>query len=118
MKRNIVLKNITRICLAGLFLFVLTDSFSQNKESLPVARNFVINEQIAQAVTCYVQLVNEDATNSALLAEYAYILALSGVYEGALMNLDRARLFGTLSAESYQPRRASRSAVHKLLLNC
>lgn len=101
MKQKIILRNITRICLAGAFLFVSSYSYSQNRESLPVARKFVINDKIAQAVSCYAQLVSKEKENATLLAEYAYALSLSGVYEGALMNLDRAKLLGSLSAESY-----------------
>jgi tetratricopeptide (TPR) repeat protein len=101
MKQNSILRNITRICLTGIFLFISSYSFSQDKTLLSTARNFVVNEQIAQAVSCYAQLANKDKINSALLTEYAYVLALNGVYEGALMNIDRARLFGNLSDKCY-----------------
>ena len=61
----------------------------------------ILAGQISQAIQAYSQLIDKDNTNSALLSEYAYALALGGVYEGALMNLDRAKLFGTFSEKDY-----------------
>jgi hypothetical protein len=63
-------------------------------------RNLILSGQILQAIQAYSQLVEKDDTNSALLLEYAYALALSGLYEGALMNLDRAKLFSRFSEKS------------------
>lgn len=65
--------------------------------SLKEPRNLILTGQIPQAIQRYSQLVNEDERNPALLSEYAYTLALGGIYEGALMNLDRAKLFGAFS---------------------
>ena len=62
-------------------------------------RSLILAGQIPKAIQAYAQLVGKDETNSALLSEYAYALALGGVYEGALMNLDRAKLFGAFSAK-------------------
>ena len=64
-------------------------------------RNLILSGQISQAIQAYAQLVEKDETNSTLLEEYAYALALGGVYEGALMNLDRAKLLGVLSEKGY-----------------
>jgi tetratricopeptide (TPR) repeat protein len=64
-------------------------------------RNLILNGQISQAIQVYAQLAGKDETNSALLSEYAYALALGGIYEGALMNLDRAKLLGTFSKKDY-----------------
>ena len=64
-------------------------------------RNLILSGQISQAIQAYAQLIEKDGTNSTLLAEYAYALALNGIYEGALMNLDRAKLLGVLSEKDY-----------------
>jgi len=64
-------------------------------------RSLILAGQIPRAIQAYAQLVDKDNTNSALLSEYAYALALGGIDEGALMNLDRAKLFGTFSGKDY-----------------
>ncbi|MCL2650085.1 MAG: hypothetical protein FWD60_03535 [Candidatus Azobacteroides sp.] len=64
-------------------------------------RSFILTGQISSAIQSYAQLVDKDDTNPALLSEYAYALALGGVYEGALMNLDRAKLFSSFSGKDY-----------------
>jgi len=64
-------------------------------------RNLILSGQISQAIQSYAQLADKDNANSALLSEYAYALALGGIYEGALMNLDRAKLFGAFSEKDY-----------------
>ena len=64
-------------------------------------RNLILSEQIPEAIQAYSQLANKEETNSSILLEYAYALALGGVYEGALMNLDRAKLSGTFSGKYY-----------------
>lgn len=56
----------------------------------PVAvRNFILTENINEAIASYAQLISKDSTNATLLAEDAYALALGGIYEAALMRLDR-----------------------------
>ena len=65
--------------------------------SLHEPRNLILNGKISEAVPIYAQLVGKNNTNAALLSEYAYALALNGVYDGALMNLDRAKLLGAFS---------------------
>jgi len=57
-------------------------------------RDFILETQIPQAIQAYAQLANKDDANATVLLEYAYALALGGVYEGALMNLDRAKRLG------------------------
>jgi len=66
-----------------------------------VPRTLILAGQIPHAIQEYAQLVNKNETNSALLSEYAYVLALCGVYDGALMNLDRAKVQGTFSGNDY-----------------
>jgi len=68
---------------------------------LDAPRNFILTGQISKAIPIYAQLVDKDNANSALLSEYAYALALGGIHEGALMNLDRAKLLGSFSGKDY-----------------
>jgi len=80
------------------------DATSENEKLsllLSEPRNLIIQGQISQAIQKYAQLADKNSTNSALLTEYAYALALGGIYEGALMNLDRAKLFGAFSEKDY-----------------
>jgi tetratricopeptide (TPR) repeat protein len=52
------------------------------------ARNFILSENINDAIAAYAQLIKNDSTNANLLAEDAYALALGGIYDAALMRLD------------------------------
>lgn len=54
------------------------------------ARKFIIDEKINDAISTYAKIISTDSTNAVLLAEGAYALALGGVYEAALMRLDRS----------------------------
>ncbi|MDR0287694.1 MAG: hypothetical protein LBI03_08350 [Clostridiales bacterium] len=77
----------------------LTDEELRNL-SLAEVRDLVIQKRINEAVIGYSYLTAKDSTNFELLAEYSYALALSGVYEGALMNLDRVRMVTPKSEEA------------------
>lgn len=55
------------------------------------ARNFILTENIKEAISAYGILIKTDDTNPVLLAEDAYALALAGVYDAALMRLDICR---------------------------
>ncbi len=57
--------------------------------SLDDARASVIAEDFSKAVSAYAKLVQKDSVNVSLNAEYAYALALSGIYDAALARLDR-----------------------------
>lgn len=57
--------------------------------ALDAARAFVIAEDFDKAVSAYASLVKKDTANVSLNAEYAYALALNGIYDGALARLDR-----------------------------
>lgn len=57
--------------------------------ALDAARAFVIAEDFGKAVSAYAGLVRKDTANVLLNAEYAYALALNGIYDGALARLDR-----------------------------
>ena len=76
--------------------------YSQNNNTLKEARNYVASQQFDHAVNTYSYLVTKNVdgkfryryANNTLLLEYAYALALNGVYDGALMCLDQAILIG------------------------
>lgn len=92
------MKNINRIVLFAsctlLLIKPLTSSAQyvyQNEsvqKCLDEARQHVYNEQFKEAVKKYTLLVKEN-DNKTVSAEYAYALALSECYEGAIMNLDK-----------------------------
>ena len=80
-----------------LFMPLLTQAQNTLPYNLEDAHKFIIQEQPEKAIEVYASLVNNDLNkksryknaNGQLLCEYAYALALGGVYEGALINLDR-----------------------------
>ena len=57
--------------------------------SLDAARAYIISEDFSKAVSAYAVLLQKDLTNASLNAEYAYALALNGIYDAALARLDR-----------------------------
>jgi tetratricopeptide (TPR) repeat protein len=63
------------------------------------ARNLILAENINEAIASYAQLISKDSTNATLLAEDAYALALGGIYEAALMRLDRCWSIGANSSD-------------------
>lgn len=63
------------------------------------ARNFILTEDFNDAIVSYSQSIVQDSVNSALLAEDAYALALAGVYEAALIRLDRCWRLGFTSPD-------------------
>lgn len=65
---------------------VYSDASLQKK--LDEARRNVCYEQFADAITKYAELVKSN-DNKTVSEEYAYVLALSGCYDGAIMNLDK-----------------------------
>lgn len=58
------------------------------QKQLDEARRNICNEQFAEAITKYAELVRSN-DNKTVSEEYAYTLALSGCYDGAIMNLDK-----------------------------
>jgi len=64
-------------------------------------RDFILKDQIPQAIQAYAQLANKNDVEPVVLLEYAYALALGGIYDGALMNLDRAKLSGASLGKNY-----------------
>jgi|GEM_PF-562666 len=67
--------------------------------SLQNARNLLLNDQPDQAVAVYAQLYANDTANVQLTSEYAYALALNGLYDASTMYLDRLRSIGTSDTE-------------------
>ncbi len=63
------------------------------------ARNFILNENINEAISAYSKLISNDNTNATLLAEDAYALALGGIYDAALLRLDMSWNTGSASTE-------------------
>lgn len=63
------------------------------------ARNFILSENINEAIAAYTKLIAIDAGNATLLAEDAYALALAGVYDAALMRLDLSWSYGSNTTE-------------------
>jgi hypothetical protein len=53
------------------------------------ARSLLLAENINSAIVVYAQLVEKDSANISLGSEYAYALALGGIYDAALARLDR-----------------------------
>jgi len=63
------------------------------------ARNYILTENIKEAISAYGKLIKADLTNPVLLAEDAYALALAGIYDAALLRLDQCRSMGAISPE-------------------
>ena len=57
--------------------------------SLDAARAYIISEDFGKAVSTYAVLLQKDSSSVPLNAEYAYALALNGVYDAAVARLDR-----------------------------
>jgi len=83
----------------AIFIFPLS-SFSQKISDLEEARDLLKSGKINEAILQYDELVNGNTKNTTPMMEYAYALALGGLYENALMYLDRAILLET-SKEIY-----------------
>ncbi len=67
--------------------------------SIDKARNYILTENINEAIAAYGKLIKTNVTDPVLLAEDAYSLALAGIYDAALMRLDRCRSLGAISPE-------------------
>jgi tetratricopeptide (TPR) repeat protein len=65
---------------------------AQRDVSQSQVREFIVQGKIQEAIVGYAQLVSKEPDKTAVLMEYAYALARGGMFEGALMYLDRARL--------------------------
>jgi tetratricopeptide (TPR) repeat protein len=77
------------VCKADISNMNNNISSNMTYSSAITARNFIINGNINEGIATYSRLVPLDSTNVELRAEYAYALALGGLYDAALINLDR-----------------------------
>jgi hypothetical protein len=68
--------------------------------SIENARSLVVTENINNAIGVYAQLVSKDTANVTLNSEYAYALALGGIYDAALARLDRVWHLGEDNKET------------------
>ncbi len=75
------------------------DKTGNGSPSLNAARADVISEDFSKAVSEYAILLRQDSANVSLNAEYAYALALSGIYDAALARLDRIWIPNSNSAD-------------------
>ena len=73
----------------------------QLAQTVDIPRLMILTGQIPQAIQLYAQLAKRTNVNFAVFLEYAYALALGGMYDGALMNLDKAKNFGTFTDKDY-----------------
>jgi tetratricopeptide (TPR) repeat protein len=83
---------------AILFFLIATTTVplslsAQQNVSQGRAREYVLQGKIQEAIVGYAQLA-KTSDNTAVVMEYAYALARGGMFEGALMHLDRAKLLG------------------------
>jgi hypothetical protein len=69
--------------------------------SLETARALVITGNFDDAALAYSRLVATDSTDAVKNAEFAYVLALEGLYDAALIRLERIRLTNTDPATDY-----------------
>jgi hypothetical protein len=66
---------------------------------LDAARAYIIAEDFSNAVRTYASLIQRDTSGVLLNAEYAYALALNGIYDAALARLDRIWVTNSGSSE-------------------
>lgn len=63
------------------------------------ARNLILSEKLKDALEAYNLLISKDTSNLSLLMESSYVLALNGLYEGALYKLDKCWSTGKISKD-------------------
>ncbi|MEF3280664.1 MAG: tetratricopeptide repeat protein [Elusimicrobiota bacterium] len=72
------------------FLFLMPSiSFSQKSIELDAARNFIKSGSYKKSLELYNKIAKR-SPNASLISEYAYVLALNGLLEPSLSQLDRA----------------------------
>jgi tetratricopeptide (TPR) repeat protein len=90
-------------CLLGGIVFLLTGvgCFGQLQKGIAVetAREALLTERFNDAVISYA-LAAKNSTDPSLISEYAYALALSGIYDAALVQLDRLWGIGKESVDA------------------
>jgi tetratricopeptide (TPR) repeat protein len=89
---NIIFPTVTFSQVNGYTSVAPTKMFGNNISgsiSIDNARSLILTDHINESVVIYAQLVDKDSTNSVLASEYAYSLALAGIYDAALSHLDK-----------------------------
>lgn len=90
-------------CLLGGIVFLLTGvgCFGQLQKGISVekAREAILSERINDAVISY-SMAAKNSTDPSLISEYAYALALSGIYDASLAQLDRLWALGQETTEA------------------
>jgi tetratricopeptide (TPR) repeat protein len=83
-----------------LVLSTSLSCFGQRRKNLPLetARNLILAENINEAIVSYAVLAKK-TSDPTLIAEYAYALALGGIYDDALIQLDRVWFIGNYSSD-------------------
>lgn len=103
MMKNIII--VTFILLCGVSISAIN-----NKQiSVQDARTALLNDSVRYSVNAYIEIINNEkaacnlgkGVDGDVVAEYAYALAVKKVYDGALLNIDRARLLNTRYANFY-----------------
>lgn len=97
-----------RYIIALLFVATAMTSWASSSDRQQ-CREWILGGSFDEAVGGYAALIeaekaarNETAgVDEDLLAEYAYALALAGYYDGAVVNMDRARLLGKKDTDFY-----------------
>lgn len=78
---------------------ILSDVTEKAGPGLDAARAYIIAEDFSNAVRTYANLVQKDTESVILNSEYAYALALNGIYDAALARLDRIWISGSGSSD-------------------
>jgi tetratricopeptide (TPR) repeat protein len=96
-------------CLFTILFSLSFYSFSQKNKQVKMdpsysqqydkARAFINSEDFISAIAEYAPLAKKYPGNTTLAAEYAYALALAGVYEAAIIQLDRIHNIGLEAPE-------------------
>jgi hypothetical protein len=93
-KPKVKLNNYSRLIkyMICFILLIFTDhsTFGQTRKNTPLdaARELIVSERINDGIVAY-SLLAKNTNDAALIEEYAYALALGGVYDAALYQLDR-----------------------------
>lgn len=74
-------------------------TYQETTPSMNKARNYILSENINEAIATYGKLIKANPGDPAILAEGAYALALGGIYDAALMRLDLCRSKGNVTPE-------------------
>ena len=78
---------------------ILSDDADKAGPGLDAARAYIIAEDFSNAVRTYANLIQKDTESAILNSEYAYALALNGIYDAALSRLDRIWISGSGSSD-------------------